>query len=115
MNFVAAMVNQGLKQQTINGYLSAVRHLQIECGGGDPRVENMPLLELALRGGTKGTGRCAHKGPATDNTSSAGEAAAQLESGPSQPAACHAMGRVLCCLFWVPEVWGTNSSRVRRV
>ena len=50
MSFVAVMVNQGLKQQTIKGYLSAGRHLQIECGGGDPRVENMPLLELALRG-----------------------------------------------------------------
>ena len=48
------MVNQGLKQQTIKGYLSAVRHLQIECGGGDPREENMPLLELALRGAKRG-------------------------------------------------------------
>ena len=34
-------------------------------------------------GGEKGTGRHAHKGQATDNR----EAAAQLESGPSQPAA----------------------------
>ena len=50
MSFVAVMVNQSLKQQTIKGYLSAGRHLQIECGGGDPRVENMPLSELALRG-----------------------------------------------------------------
>jgi hypothetical protein len=50
MNFAAAMVNQGLFQQTIKGYLSAMRHLQIECGGGNPRVENMPLLELALWG-----------------------------------------------------------------
>ena len=50
LNFVASMANQKLKHQTIKGYLSAVRHLQIECGGEDPRVEHMPLLELALRG-----------------------------------------------------------------
>ena len=62
MNFVAAMVNQGLKQQTMKGYLSAVRHLQIECGGRDPRVEKMPLLELALRG-QKGNRQACPQGP----------------------------------------------------
>ena len=50
---VAFAVNQGLKHQTIKCYLSAVRHLQISCGGGDPRVESMPLLELMLRGSRK--------------------------------------------------------------
>ena len=50
MNFVAFAANQGLKHQTIKCYLSAIRHLQIDCGGGDPRVESMPLLVLALRG-----------------------------------------------------------------
>ena len=39
-----------MRHQTIKCYLSAARHLQIEGGGGDPRVESMPLLELALRG-----------------------------------------------------------------
>lgn len=37
-----------MKHQTVKCYLSAVRHLQIEWGGGDPRVESMPLLELTL-------------------------------------------------------------------
>ena len=50
VNFVAFAVDKGLKHQTIKCYLSAIRHLQIEWGGGDPRVEKMPLLELTLRG-----------------------------------------------------------------
>ena len=53
IGMVAFAVNQGLKHQTIKCYLSAVRHLQISCGGGDPRVESMPLLELMLRGSRK--------------------------------------------------------------
>ena len=48
--FVAFGVNQGLKHQTVKCYLSAVRHLQIASGGGDPRVESMPVLQLVLRG-----------------------------------------------------------------
>ena len=50
INFVAYSVSKG---QTIKCYLSAVRHLQVTCGGGDPRVESMPLLELTLRGAKK--------------------------------------------------------------
>ena len=53
LNFVAWMVRQGLKYQTVKCYLSAVRHLQVSCGGGDPRVDSMPLLELAVRGARK--------------------------------------------------------------
>lgn len=53
IKFVAYTVNKGLKYQTIKCYLSAVRHLHVTCGGGDPRVESMPLLELALRGARK--------------------------------------------------------------
>ena len=55
--FVAFGVNQGLKHQTVKCYLSAVRHLQISSGGGDPRVESMPVLQLVLRGGKKGAVR----------------------------------------------------------
>lgn len=50
LNFVALMANQRLRHQTMKSYLSTVRHLQIECGCGDPRVESMPRLELILRG-----------------------------------------------------------------
>ena len=53
IEFVAFAANQGLKHQTIKCYLSAVRHLQIASGGGDPRVENMPVLELKLCGARK--------------------------------------------------------------
>lgn len=50
VNFIAHMSTQGLKYQTMKCYLSATHHIQVACGGGDPRVESMPLLELALRG-----------------------------------------------------------------
>ena len=49
LNLVAYLSNQELKHQTVKCYLSTVRHLQIECGGGDPRAESMLLLALALR------------------------------------------------------------------
>ena len=50
VNFVAYAASRGLKHPTIKCYLSAILHLQIECGGKDPRVESMPLLVLALWG-----------------------------------------------------------------
>ena len=53
IEFVAFAANQGLKHQTIKCYLFAVRHLQIASGGGDPRVESMPVLDLILRGTRK--------------------------------------------------------------
>ncbi len=53
IGLVAFAFNQGLKHQMIKCYLSAVRHLQVSCGGGDPRVESMPRLELILRGARK--------------------------------------------------------------
>ena len=56
--FVASMVKQGLKHPTIKVYLSAVRHLQISMGGGDPRVGSMPQLELVVRGSKKEQAKC---------------------------------------------------------
>ena len=48
--FVANTAKEGLKHQTIKSYLSAVRHLQILVGLGDPFLQNMPILEYVLRG-----------------------------------------------------------------
>ena len=48
--FVANTAKEGLKHQTIKSYLSAVRHLQILVGLGDPFSQNMPMLEYVLRG-----------------------------------------------------------------
>ena len=45
VHFVAFAVQQGLKYQT---YLAAVRHLQVSCGMGDPKMGDMPQLGLAL-------------------------------------------------------------------
>ena len=39
-----------LKHQTIKTYLSAVRHMDIVAGKGDPFKEDMPLLEYTMRG-----------------------------------------------------------------
>ena len=48
VGFVAFAVKQGLKHTTIKSYLSAIRHLQIACGGGDLKIANMPQLELTV-------------------------------------------------------------------
>ena len=46
---------QGLTHTTSKCYLSAVRHLHIENGWGDPNFSSMPTLELVLKGGKDGT------------------------------------------------------------
>ena len=47
--FVGFLKNQGLRHQTVKSYLSAVRHLQISQGKGDPKMGAMPRLELVIR------------------------------------------------------------------
>ena len=49
-HFIAFLRLEGLRHQTAKSYLSAVRHLQISQGFGDPRISTMPQLELVLRG-----------------------------------------------------------------
>ena len=49
-SYVAHVAKSGLSHQTIKCYLSAIRHLQIELGGGDPHISTMPVLEHVLRG-----------------------------------------------------------------
>ena len=48
--FVASLADDGLRYQTVKCYLSAVRHLHIMSGYGDPSIPNMPILEYLLRG-----------------------------------------------------------------
>lgn len=48
--FASHLAHEGLSHQTIKSYLSAVKHLQIEMGLGDPSVASMPVLEHVLRG-----------------------------------------------------------------
>ena len=48
--FVAWLFVQGLSHQTMKSYLSAVRHLQIISGGGDPFALEMPKLQYVLKG-----------------------------------------------------------------
>ena len=50
---VQFFMEKGLKYEMMKRYLSAVYHLKVRCGEGDPRLENMPLLEQALRGTRK--------------------------------------------------------------
>lgn len=48
--YVASLANSNLSAATIKCYLSAVRHLQITKGYGDPHVGDMAKLELVVRG-----------------------------------------------------------------
>ena len=50
MLFVAFLQEQGLSHQMAKSYLSAVRHMQISQGMGDPNMGSMPRLELVVRG-----------------------------------------------------------------
>lgn len=50
MHSVAYAFRQGLKHQMIKSYLSAIRHLQVSCGEGDPNMSEMPQLGFTLRG-----------------------------------------------------------------
>ena len=49
-HYVAFLAKDNLKHQTIKTYLSAVRHINIVAGEGDPFKEDMPLLEYTVRG-----------------------------------------------------------------
>ena len=48
--FVVFIKQEGLRHQTAKAYLSAVTHLQISGGMGDPNITEIPRLELVLRG-----------------------------------------------------------------
>ena len=49
-NFAATLSHEGLKAQTINRYLSAIRNRQIMRELGNPFQVSMPVLECVLRG-----------------------------------------------------------------
>ena len=53
--FVAFLYGEGLTAGTVKCYLSAVRHMQIALGLGDPHVSAMPQLEYVLKGLKKKT------------------------------------------------------------
>ena len=50
IQFITFAAIQGLRHQTIRSHLSAICHLQVSCGGGDPRVGDMPQVALMLHG-----------------------------------------------------------------
>ena len=54
--YAASLANEGLAHTSIKCYMSAVRHLHIEEGWGDPKLKCMPKLELVMRG-IKRTGK----------------------------------------------------------
>ena len=51
--FVAFLVNEHLTLGTIRLYLSALRLHQIEGGGSDPSMADMPRLHYVLRGAAR--------------------------------------------------------------
>ena len=48
--FVSHLAEEGLSHKTIKSYLSAVRHLQIQAGLGDPFTATLPQLAYVLKG-----------------------------------------------------------------
>ena len=48
--FVSYLTNQNLCHSTIKCYLSAVRHLHVAEGHGDPHISSMACLEQVMRG-----------------------------------------------------------------
>ena len=55
--YAASLANEGLAHTSIKCYMSAVRHLHIEEGWGDPKLNYMPKLELVMRGIKRVQGR----------------------------------------------------------
>ena len=55
--YAASLANEGLAHTSIKCYMSAVRHLHIEEGWGDPKLNCMPKLELVMRGIKRVQGR----------------------------------------------------------
>ena len=49
-SFVAYLAKSGISYQTIECYLSAVKHMQVERGMGELQFTSMPVLEHVLRG-----------------------------------------------------------------
>ena len=54
---LCSLTNEGLAHTSIKCYMSAVRHLHIEEGWGDPKLNCMPKLELVMRGIKRVQGR----------------------------------------------------------
>ncbi len=50
MCYVVSLAAEGLSSTMIKCYLSALRHLQLSFGMGDPKVGDMATLQLVLRG-----------------------------------------------------------------
>ena len=48
--FISHLANDRLSHTTIKCYLSAIRHLQVAEGYGDPEIHGMPRLEQVLKG-----------------------------------------------------------------
>ena len=49
--FVACLAIEKISHSTIKCYLSAIRHLHVAVGQGDPRICDIARLEQVLRGG----------------------------------------------------------------
>ncbi len=61
--YVAFLAEEGVSPGSIHCYLSAVRHLHIEGGWGDPAISQMPKLELVIRGVKRARGKSGQPKP----------------------------------------------------
>ena len=112
---VAYLMDEGLQHNSIKGYLSVIRRLQIVRGLGDPFAASWPLLEYTLRGiklhQAKDKKSRASSGkerslPITPGI--LGETEKGVGQGSSSGGQHYAVGGVLYVLLWLPQVWGGN-------
>ena len=109
--FVAYLMDEGLQHNSIKGYLSAIRRLQIVRGLGDPFAASWPLLEYTLRGiklrqAKDKKSRAKKRLPITPGILR--ETERGVGQGSSSGEQHYAVGGVLYVLLWLPQVWGGN-------
>ena len=74
LQFIAFVADQGLRHQTMKYYLSAIRHLQIECRGGRPKGGQYAPSRFSLTGDKTGAGRPGEVHPVANHTRGVREA-----------------------------------------
>ena len=105
-DYVAYLAREGLAHSSIKCYLSAVRHLHVEAGIGDPGISSMLKLEQVLRGIKRsqvGKGRNAQPEEANVHGVTGGPQG-QLEQDAWRAGFQDAVGSGHALLFWIPEV-----------
>ena len=111
--YAASLANEGLAHTSIKCYMSAVRHLHIEEGWGDPKLNCMPKLELVMRGIKRVQGRKHKPSPRQPITPELLRKLREVWLRPSAGGAGggrwhHVMGSGHIMFLWLPAVGGNH-------